>query len=185
MENIPIKEDQPILKPTSFYGVSKGSAETYLKLFANLHKFQWVSLRYANVYGPRQDGNKEAGIVAIFVAKMLQNEVSTINGEGQHTRDYVYVGDVVEANIKALEYSENDYFNISTGTQTSNLEVFNTIGNALKTAFKPNFGPSRPGDPLKNSLDPSKAKQKMGWQAQIQFKDGVQKTIDYYISLKN
>lgn len=180
MEDIPIKEDHPILKPTSFYGVSKGSAETYLKLYGYLNNLQWVSLRYANVYGPRQAGNKEAGIVAIFVAKILQKEVPTINGQGEHTRDYVYVGDVVEANIKALEHRENDYFNISTGTQTSNLEVFNTIGKVLGIDFRPNFGPNRPGDPLKNALDPSKARLKLSWQAQVSFKDGVQKTVEYY-----
>jgi UDP-glucose 4-epimerase len=180
VEDIPIKEDQPILKPTSFYGVSKGSAETYLKLYGYLNNLSWVSLRYANVYGPRQDGNKEAGIVAIFTTKMLKNEVPSINGNGEHTRDYIYVGDVVEANIKALNYAQNDYFNVSTGSQTSNLEVFDTIGSALNSRFKANFGPSRPGDPLKNALDPSKAEAKLGWKAQISFKEGVKKTIEYY-----
>jgi UDP-glucose 4-epimerase len=177
---LPIKEDQPILKPTSFYGVSKASAELYLKLYGNLHNFQWVSLRYSNVYGPRQAGNREAGVIAIFTSKMLAGEVPTINGQGEHTRDYVYVGDVVEANVKALEFAGSDYFNISTGTETSNLEVFQAIENELKTGKQPNFGPNRPGDAQHVYLDPFKAAEKLDWQAKVNFAEGVKRTVEYY-----
>jgi UDP-glucose 4-epimerase len=177
---LPIKEDQPVTKPTSFYGVSKGSAESYLKLYGNLHGLQWVSLRYSNVYGPRQAGNGEAGVIAIFTSKMLSGEAPTINGQGEHTRDYVYVGDVVEANIKALDFEGSDYFNIATGGETSNLEVFQTIENELNSGMKANFGPNRPGDALHVYLDPGKAQEKLGWRSQVSFADGVKKTVEYY-----
>lgn len=180
-KDLPLDEDFKILKPTSFYGASKGCAEWYLKLYGNLYNLTWISLRYSNVYGPRQDGNKEAGVVAIFTSKLLNKEQPTINGNGAHTRDYIYVGDVVDANIFALNHQGSDYYNISTGVQTSNIEVFQTIEKELKTGVEPLFGPPRPGDPLHNSLSPKKAK-KMGWQPKVKFKDGVKLTIAYYLS---
>lgn len=183
-EHLPIKEDEPPLLPTSYYGVSKLCAEYYLRLYGNMYKIPWVSLRYSNVYGPRQDGNKEAGVVAIFTTKLLNNETPTINGDGSHTRDYVYVGDVVEANVKALDYDTsgiNDpYFNIATGVEVSNLEVFETIAGELGKEIKPNFGPERPGDTKSNSLDPSKAEKLLGWRAEKDFKEGVKLTVEHY-----
>lgn len=181
---LPLDEDTPVYKPTSFYGVSKRCAETYLKLYGFLYKIPWVSLRYANVYGPRQDGNKEAGIVAIFTNKMLNKEQPTINGDGSHTRDYVFVGDVVDANIKALDYPKSDYFNIATEVETTNLQVFEAIEEELKTGIKVNFGPARPGDPLRSCLSIKKAKELMGWQPQVSFKEGVKRTIEYYLQKK-
>lgn len=179
-EKLPIDEEELILKPTSFYGVSKGSAESYVKLYGNLYKIKWVSLRYSNVYGPRQDGNKEAGVVAIFTQKLLAGEQLIINGDGSHTRDYVYVEDVVEANLKALDFDRSDYFNISTGVRTSTMEVFETLEEQLKTGLKPNFGPPRSGDALHNSLSPKKAKKFLGWEPKTDFKTGVKLTIEYY-----
>ncbi|MBI2022781.1 GDP-mannose 4,6-dehydratase [Candidatus Daviesbacteria bacterium] len=177
---LPIKEEAPSDKPTSFYGVSKHGAELYLKLYGNIYNIPWVSLRYSNVYGPRQEGNREAGIVAIFTEKLLKKEVPIIFGDGLNTRDYVYVSDVVDANIKALEYKGSDSFNISTGVRTSNLEVFQTIEDELKTGIKLEFGPKRPGDALHNSLDPKKAELLMGWKAETNFKTGVEKTVQIY-----
>ncbi len=179
-DKIPTREDTPVLKPTSFYGVSKASAELYLKLYGNLKNIAWVSLRYANVYGPRQDGNKEAGVIAIFTSKLLKKEIPKINGDGFHTRDYVYVGDVVEANIKAIDYPENDYFNISTATEVSNNQVFETIEAELKTGIAVEHGPNRPGDPLHVTLDNTKAKEKLGWEPKVDFKTGVKLTVEYY-----
>lgn len=184
-DKLPIKEDEPVLKPTSFYGVSKAAAENYLKLYGNLKNIDWVSLRYANVYGPRQDGNKEAGVVAIFTSKLLNKEKPRINGDGSHTRDYVYVGDVVEANIKAMEYPKNDYFNISTGVRTSNIQVFETIEAELKTGIEVEHGPNRPGDALHVTLDNSKAKEKLGWKPKVDFKTGVNLTANYYLKARS
>lgn len=179
-DHIPIVEDEPVVKPTSFYGVSKAAAEQYLKLFGNIYGIPWVSLRYSNVYGPRQAGNREAGIVAIFTAKMLEGQAPMIHGDGGHTRDYVYVDDVADANIAALNYTENDYFNISTGTQVSNNEVFSTIESNLKTGLVAGHGPDRPGDARFNSLSPAKANQKLSWKAKTDFATGVHQTLAYY-----
>ena len=178
--DLPISEDLPISRPTSFYGVSKGAAERYLMLYGNLFNIDWVSLRYANVYGERQAGNKEAGIVAIFTSKMLSGETPTINGDGKHTRDYVYVGDVVNANIAALNYGKSDYFNISTGREISNNEVFSAIESELKSGMKPNYGPERPGDPRRNCLSNEKAKKLLGWDPKTEFAEGVKRTIAFY-----
>lgn len=181
---LPIKEDQIITSPTSFYGVSKGCAESYLNLYSNLYNIPWVSLRYSNVYGPRQVGSKEAGVIALFINQLLSNEQPIINGDGKHTRDYVYVGDVVEANIKALAYknsgSEGPYFNISTGTETSNQQVFDLITKITGSNITPKYGPDRPGDPRRNSLSPEKAKLLLDWEPKVDLLAGVQLTIKYY-----
>lgn len=178
--DLPISEDHPVSKPTSFYGVSKAAAEQYLKLFSVVHGIKYISLRYSNVYGPRQAGNKEAGIIAIFTSKLLEGITPTINGDGSHTRDYVYVGDVVAANIAALNHSENDYFNIATGVETSNNKIYETLCKHLNITTPANYGPARPGDVLRNSLSVEKAKQKLNWTPQIDIETGIQKTVEYY-----
>lgn len=180
-EDLPISEDHPVDKPTSFYGVSKNCAEVYVKLYGHVFKLPWVSLRYSNVYGPRQDGNKEAGVVAIFTQKLLEKSQPIIFGDGSNTRDYVYVMDVVEANIKALDYLESDAFNISTGVRTSNIEVFNTIEEELNTGIEIKFEGPRPGDALHNSLSPKKAQEKLDWEPKTDFKTGVMLTLQYYL----
>jgi UDP-glucose 4-epimerase len=182
--DLPITENHPVYKPTSFYGVSKHAAELYLKLYGSLYNISWVSLRYSNVYGPRQDGNKEAGVVAIFTEKLLKKEIPTINGDGHHTRDYVFVEDVVEANMKALEFGGSDYFNIATGVGVENNDVFYAIETELKTGLQPEFGPDRPGDARHVTLDPGKAERTLGFKAQTDFKTGVKKTVEYYLSKK-
>lgn len=177
---IPIIEDTPVTHPTSFYGVSKSTAELYIKLYGNLYDISWVSLRYANVYGPRQDGNQEAGIVAIFVGKMLAGQNPTIFGDGSHVRDYVYVSDVVDANVRALDYQQNDYFNIATQMPITNLQVFDSINSQLNNKFTVQFAPPREGDALKVVLNIQKAKQKLGWQPKIDFTMGIKNCIEYY-----
>lgn len=179
-KDLPIDEDHLVNKPTSFYGTSKLCAEQYLKLFGNTADINWISLRYSNVYGPRQDGNKEAGVVAIFTEKMLKNETPTIFGDGNATRDYIYVEDVVMANLKAMDYPKQDYFNIATEIQTSTQEIFDTIEHHLNTGIKPNYAPPRPGDPLRNSLSIQKAKKLLNWQPKFSFQEGIKKTLEYY-----
>lgn len=181
-DHLPIKEDEPVLKPSSFYGVSKLSAEYYLKLYGNIFKLAWVSLRYSNVYGPRQSGNREAGVIAIFTEKMLKNEQPTIFGDGLHTRDYVYVEDVADSNIKALDFDRSDFFNISTGLRTSNNQVFKIIEEELKTGLEPKYGPNRPGDTRHNSLSPKKAIELLNWEPKTDFKTGVKLTVNYYLN---
>ena len=179
-EDLPITEDYPVSLPTSFYGVSKAAAEQYIKLYSHLYGSSYVSLRYANVYGPRQDGNREAGIVAIFTSKILAGETPVINGDGLHTRDYIYVGDVVAANIAALSYEKNDYFNISTGVPTTNNEVYAILEGYLKTGKPVKYGPERPGDARHVILSPEKAKSRLGWSDQVNFREGVRLTLESY-----
>lgn len=177
---LPIVEDRPVKEPTSFYGVSKATFEQYLKLYGVVYGLSWVALRYSNVYGPRQAGNKEAGIVAIFTTKMLEGTTPTIFGDGLHTRDYVYVGDVVSANLAALDYPKNDYFNIATGVETSNNTVYDSLENIFHTGKPANYAPDRPGDVRRNSLSIQKAKQLLNWSPATDFQSGVQKTVDFY-----
>ncbi len=179
-EDMPVTEDYPVRFPTSAYGVSKLSAEHYIKLYSNTYGIQYISLRYANVFGPRQDGNKETGVVAIFVQRMMENQPITINGDGEFYRDYVYVEDVVEANIKALDFQDSDYFNIGTGEGISVNQVFQAIEEILQTGLKPSNGPERPGDVRAMALNTQKAQEKLGWTPKHNFKTGVQKTIEYY-----
>ncbi|MBP7118549.1 GDP-mannose 4,6-dehydratase [Candidatus Woesebacteria bacterium] len=183
-EKLPITEDEPIVAPSSFYGVSKFAAEMYLRLYANLFGISYVSLRYANVYGPRQAGNREAGIVAIFTKKMLEGEIPTINGDGGHTRDYVFVHDVVNANIQAMQYDKNDYFNISTGVRTSNNDVYHALAASLGIQTPANYGPDRAGDTRHNALSPQKAKNLLSWSPQVSFTEGVSQTVSYYKNSK-
>lgn len=178
--DLPVNEDYHIKKPCSFYGVSKMSAEIYVRLYGNLYKIPWVSLRYSNVYGPRQDGNKEAGVVAIFTQKLLNHQIPIINGDGLHTRDYVYVSDVVDANIKSLDLQTPDYFNISTQTSISNNQVFEEIEKVLKTGITPTHGPKRPGDVRHISLSNEKAKNLLNWTPKTDFQSGIKKTIEFY-----
>jgi len=178
--SLPITEDEPIKKPSSFYGVSKATFEQYLKLYSTVFGLSYVSLRYANVYGPRQAGNKEAGIIAIFTTKMLEGVTPTIFGDGGHTRDYVYVGDVVAANIKALTYTQNDYFNICTSVETSNNQVYEALEAVLQTGKPAKYGPDRPGDVRRNVLSNTKAKKLLNWSPEVSLKDGVQKTVEFY-----
>ncbi len=180
-DSFPILEDEPVIKPTSFYGVSKSCAELYLKLYGNLYDIPWVSFRYPNVYGPRQDGNREVGIVAMFTQKLLDDEIPTINGDGLHSRDYIYVSDVVDANIAAMTYGQNDYFNIATGVPTTNNKVFKVLKDKLKTKIKPVYGPDRPGDARYNYLSPAKAEKSLHWKAKVSFEQGIDLTINYYL----
>lgn len=178
--DLPISEDHPVPHPTSFYGVSKASAEQYVKLYSHIYGLSYVSLRYANVYGPRQDGNRESGIVAIFTTKMISGEVPVINGDGLHSRDYVYVGDVAAANVAALNYKKSDYFNIATGVPTDNNKVFATLENYLKTGKPAVYGPDRPGDARHVILSPKKAKSLLKWSPKVSFEQGVRLTLKSY-----
>ncbi len=178
---LPVSEDFPVHHPTSFYGVSKYCAEQYLRLINQMHpEMSCVVLRYANVYGPRQEGNHEAGIIAIFLKKMLHGEQCTINGDGKHTRDYVCVLDVAKANLKALEYVGSNYFNIATGIETSNIEVYDLLTSKLGITTPATFGPERAGDAKRNSLSIQKAKDILGWEPEYTLEKGTEVTIEFY-----
>ena len=184
-ENLPIKEDQIIDRPTSFYGVSKGVAEEYFRLFQHVYGLEWVSLRFANVYGPRQVGKGEAGIIAIFTQKMVDGEQAVIFGDGLHTRDYVYISDIVKACIMAMSLKESDYLHISSGIEVSNIQIYQIMAKYLGISDEPTYAPDRPGDVRRSVLDQSKMLRLLDWKPTVTIEEGIHRTIDYYRRNKN
>ncbi len=182
-KEMPIPEDYPLKEPASAYGISKHTVEHYLKLYERSYGLKWTALRYPNVYGPRQEGNAEAGVIAIFTTLMLQKKRPTINGDGTVLRDYTFIDDIVAANLLALKKGHNEPFNLGTGEETSVREVFDTLEKYLKTGLKPFYGPPVLGDVPRSLLGTSKAKKVLGWKAKHTFSRGVKKTIKYYQEL--
>jgi len=175
---IPTPEDAP-LQPLSHYGTSKRSAELYFGLYGRLYGLAWTVLRYANVYGPRQNPHGEAGVNAIFANMMLRGETPTIFGKGDKTRDYVFAGDVVEANVLALERGDGEILNIGTGVQTTDQEVYDAVAAAVGYDRPPIYGDERPGDVRHSCVDPSKAREVLGWEPTVEFREGVRRTVEY------
>jgi len=174
----PADEEHPI-RPLSPYGISKHAVEHYLYLYQHLEGLNFTVLRYANVYGPRQNPHGEAGVVAIFGKQMLAGQQSTIFGDGTDTRDYVFVGDVVTANQLVLETGNGGIFNISTGIATKVQEVFEAVAEASGYGKEPNYAPPRPGDLRHNALDNSNAQQLLDWAPQVPLPEGIALTVDY------
>jgi len=177
--SIPPNEDSPV-SPLSPYGVSKYAVERYLASYERIYDLKYTALRYGNVYGPRQDPYGEAGVVAIFSGEMLNNDEVNIFGDGEQLRDYVYVEDVVRANILCLENGDNEIFNIGTGKSTSVNQLFSEMSKLTHYARKPVFKPARPGELIRSSLDAGKAKHKLGWEAKVDLREGLEKTIDFF-----
>lgn len=177
-ETIPCTEDHRI-RPISPYGLTKHTLEHYLELYGIIEGLKYTVLRYANVFGPRQDPKGEAGVNAIFTGLMLEGKTPTIFGKGDKTRDYVYVGDVVAANVLALEKGEGEIINIGTGVQTSDQEVFDAIAAAVGFEGKPTYTEERKGEVRHIALDASKARRVLGWEPQVSFREGARLTVEY------
>jgi len=177
--SVPVSEDHPV-RPLSNYGVSKYTVELYLRSFAASGDFSALVLRYPNVYGPRQDPSGEAGVVAIFATQMLRGEQPRIFGDGTKTRDYVYVDDIVAANLLALESQPEETFNLGWGEQVSDREVFETVCAAVGTRPQPIFDEKRPGEIDHICLDATRAKTKLVWQPRIDFREGVTRTVSFW-----
>jgi UDP-glucose 4-epimerase len=173
---LPAPEDHPVA-PEAGYGQSKFAAEGYCDLYRRLHGLDTVSLRYGNVYGPRQDPLGEAGVVAIFCGRRLAGQRPLVFGDGRQTRDYVYVGDVVRANLAAVEAGEGAY-NIGRGVQTSVLDIVEELGALGDGSFQPEFAPERPGEVRHIALDPSRAREELGWEAEIGLSEGLELTLE-------
>src|SRR4051794_8189480 len=175
---LPAPEDHPAA-PLSPYGNSKFCAESYCALFRRLHGLSTVSLRYGNVYGPRQDPLGEAGVIAIFCGKLLEGGRPTIYGDGTQTRDYDYVGDVVAANLAAVETDTPGPYNVGTGVETSVLELVDAlreVGGAGEE-FQPEFAPERAGEVQRIAIDPSLAREELGWEPAVQLREGLERTL--------
>ncbi|MGH2803175.1 MAG: NAD-dependent epimerase/dehydratase family protein, partial [Thermoleophilaceae bacterium] len=173
---IPAPEDHPVA-PEAPYGLSKFCAESYCELFTRLHGLSTVSLRYGNVYGPRQDPLGEAGVVAIFCGKLLDGVRPTIFGDGRQTRDYVFVGDVVDANLRAAESDATGAFNVGRGVETDVLELVEVLRPHANSGFEPEHAPERPGEVRRIALDASRARAELGWQAEVGLEDGMERTL--------
>lgn len=176
---LPVDENHPV-NPISQYGVSKHAVEHYLYLYALHYGLNYVVLRYPNVYGPRQNPLGEAGVVAIFARQMLCGEQPTIFGRGDKARDYTHVSDVVEANLLALERGTNALYNIGTGVETSDQEIFDTLAEALGYHGTPLYSQVRKGEIQRICLDWSKAEKELGWRPKLSLKEGIEKTVPYY-----
>jgi UDP-glucose 4-epimerase len=178
-ETIPTPESAPAL-PLSPYGQSKLSGEGYCALFARLHGLSTVALRYANVYGPRQDPLGEGGVIAIFCGAFAHGRTPTIYGDGRQTRDYVYVGDVVAANLLAADAAVTGCFNVGTGVETSVLDLVDAFrGLDGGTSFAPAHAPARAGEVLRSCLDATQVGTALGWKPQVDLAEGLTRTLAY------
>jgi UDP-glucose 4-epimerase len=166
--------------PVSPYGISKKAAEDYLAFYQRTRGLDYTSLALANVYGPRQDPHGEAGVVAIFSSKMLAGEPPTIFGDGEQTRDFVYVDDAVDAFARAAERGSGALANIGTAVETSVNEVFRLLGRSLGYRGQAVHAPPRAGELLRSALDPSLAERELGWKPWTSIKDGLKATADAF-----
>jgi UDP-glucose 4-epimerase len=173
----PTPESSP-LRPLAPYGQSKFAAEGYCHLYQRLHGLSSVILRYANVYGPRQDPLGEGGVIAIFCGRLKAGTRPTVFGDGAQTRDYTYVGDVVAANLLAAESDRAGCFNIGTGHETSVLDLVETMAPMSHNgSFMPTFAPARPGEVLRSVLDSTLARSELGWQPEVDLHEGLCRTL--------
>lgn len=177
---LPIDEKHPV-DPLSNYGVSKFTPESYLKVYKRLYGLDYTILRYANVYGIRQDPRGEGGVIAIFLGRVLRNQVLTIFGDGKQTRDFVYVGDIADANIRALHRGGGMIFNLGTGVPTSLEKLVGILEEVTEKKIRVEYGPERPGDIKHSHFDIRRAKKWLDWTPRIDLKTGLGMTYEYYL----
>lgn len=176
---LPADEKHP-LQPRDPYGASKASYELYLPVYEMNYGLRYTILRYPNVYGPRQDPFGEAGVVSIFVGQMLRKRQPIINGDGEQLRDYVYVSDVVQANLLVLDKGDNDVFNVGWGKGTSVNQVFHMLKSILRSNSHEVHDPPKLGEIRQTYLDSTKAAKILNWKPQVSLQEGLQRTADYF-----
>ena len=167
-------------EPLSPYGISKRAGELYLNYYYELYQIPFISLRYSNVYGPRQNAHGESGVIAIFTEMIADGKSPAINGDGTHTRDYVYVEDVARANILALNSDFVGELNIGTKTEISTNEVFRKVVSEMGVNIEEKHIKERPGEQVTSSLDYSKATEILGWEPRVDFDEGVKRVVEWY-----
>lgn len=165
--------------PASPYGIGKLVGEKYLQFYHWQYGLPFVALRYANVYGPRQNSKGEAGVVAIFCDKILNKERPIIFGDGKQTRDYVFVDDVVKANLLALKAKTGAY-NIATSVETDVKQIFEKIAKSAGEKIKPKYGQAKPGEQKRSCLNWAKAKRELGWTPEIELSEGIGRTVEWF-----
>jgi UDP-glucose 4-epimerase len=176
---LPIKESQPH-RPLSPYGVSKKAAIDYLVAYRDLHSLEFTALALANVYGPRQDPHGEAGVVAIFAGRLLEGQACTIYGDGNQTRDFAFVDDVVDAFARAADKGGGLVLNVGTGVETSVNELYNTMCGSLGVDRPASFAPARVGELARSALDPGRAGIHLGWKPWTSLADGSAAVLDWF-----
>lgn len=177
----PATEEHPAF-PTSFYGLSKKVSELYLKLWHDTFGLNYATLRLANVYGPKQNPHGEAGVVAIFYDKLLQGEKAVIYGDGEQTRDYVYVEDVASAVNAAVKSNASGIFNIGTSKETSVNELYSLVIGILGSNKKANMAPQRAGEQRRSAISSSKAKEILNWEPKKNVEQGLKETAEWFKS---
>ncbi len=182
-EQYPAPEDHPT-RPASPYGVSKLTGENYLSYYHVTFGIPYTALRYANVYGPRQNSHGEAGVIAIFIDQLLSGQTPVINGDGRQTRDYVFAGDVAAANLLALESDYVGGLNIGTGVETDLNALYRKLAAQLGAETAAAHGPAKEGEQRRSSLDAARAGKILGWTPKISLDEGLAQTIEYYRKAK-
>ena len=175
-QTIPAAEDHPVA-PEAPYGLSKFCAENYCALFSRLHGLSTVSLRFGNVYGPRQDPLGEAGVIAIYCGRVVNGGRPVVFGDGLQTRDYVHVADVVRANLLAAESDASGSFNVGTGKEVTVIDLVEALAPYARDGFEPDFQPERQGEVRHIALDASRAREVFGWESQIDIEPGLEQTL--------
>lgn len=170
-------------RPCSPYGISKLAIEKYLFFYNQVHGLKYIILRYANIYGPRQNPLGEAGVVSIFLDKILANQQPIINGSGEQTRDYVFVKDIVKANLLTLDDPSSDIYNVGTAIETKVNELFALINKNFNYTVKEIHGEAKPGEQLRSVITSEKMYKKFGWKPSTPLEDGIKVTIDYFKSV--
>lgn len=178
----PADEKHPTF-PLSPYGISKMSVEKYIYFYHKQYNLRYTILRYANIYGPRQNPFGEAGVVAIFTTKFLNKEQPLINGAGTQTRDYVYVGDVVKANLTVLNDEDNTIYNVGTGIETDVNQIFQILNKATNSNLEEKHGPALMGEQMRSVITSDKLFNKFGFRPSVKMKEGLEDTIKYYQNL--
>jgi UDP-glucose 4-epimerase len=181
LEYIPANESHPV-RPLSPYAIAKISAEKYLFYYHRVYGLNYISLRYSNVYGPRQDPHGEAGVVAIFTQRMLRGEQPVINGDGEQTRDYIFVRDVARANLLALKSDKTGEYNIATGKETTVNEIFRVLKELTKSLVPEVRGKAMKGEPRRSVLSWEKAARDLGFKPDVSLKDGMRETVAFFQS---
>lgn len=178
--NYPATEEEPAT-PLSPYGLAKASVEDYLRFYHRVYNFPYIALRYGNVYGPRQNPHGEAGVIAVFTSAMLEGRNPTINGDGEQTRDYVYVGDVVKANLAALDSERTEgTYHIGTGKETSVNEIFRLINWQFGKTFEATHGEAKAGETKRSALNGSKAERELDWKPEVAIAEGITATATWF-----
>lgn len=178
----PADESHPT-DPISPYGVTKLTVEKYLHYYRHEHGMEHVVFRYTNVFGPRQNPHGEAGVIAIFCDRMFAGEQPVVNGTGEQTRDYVYVGDLVRANVLALDYLDrtgSNTFNLCSATEISVNDLFRELNELLGNRFEEVHGEAKPGEQLRSVCSYARAEEELRWRPEVGFRDGLERTLKFY-----